>query len=216
MEKKDILESLKQVRDGKKRKFSQSVDLIVNLKDIDLKKNDQQVDFFAQLPHAEGSGIAICALVGPELKDNATANVDTVIEVDDFPKYTKDKKLAKALAEKHQFFIAQANIMPQVATAFGRVLGPKGKMPNPKAGGVVPPKADLAPLVARLKKTRRVSAKTAPVVHTLVGTESLSDEDLAENILNMYKQVLSHLPNEEANVKSAFVKLTMGKPVKVR
>lgn len=216
MEKKEILEALQKAREGKERKFTQSFDLIVNLKDVDLKKNEQQVDFFATLPKLDGRKAQICALVGPELEPAAKQAVDTVIEQTDFPKYSKDKKLAKKLAEDHTFFIAQANIMPQVATHFGRVLGPKGKMPNPKAGAVVPPKADLNNIKNKFMKTIRVQAKTSPIIQCLVGNEKMSDEDLAENISNVYTQIIHHLPNEEANVKSAFIKLTMGSSVKVR
>lgn len=216
MEKKSILEALQKLREGKKRSFSQSVDLIVNLKDVDLKKTDQQVDFFAQLPKLEGRKLAICALVGPEMKEAAKEIVDTVVEEADFDKYARNKKEAKKLAEKHAFFIAQANLMPKVATSFGRILGPKGKMPNPKAGAVVPLKADLRPLAARLQRTVRVTSRTVPVLHCVAGSESMSDEDLAENISNVYDQIIHHLPNEEANVKSVLLKLTMGAPVRLK
>lgn len=217
MEKKPILDALTALRADKERKFSQSVDLVVTLKEIDLKKTEQQIDFFAQLPKAiEGKSIAVCALVGPELKDNAEQAADTVIEQSDFQKYQKDKKLAKALAEKHSFFIAQADIMGQVATTFGRILGPKGKMPNPKAGAVVPPKGDLAPLVEKLRRTARITAKNSPVLHCRVGTDKMADDAIAENVSNVYNQIIHHLPNEEGNVKAAYLKLTMSKPVKLK
>ena len=105
--------------------------------------------------------------------------------------------------------------MPQIAATFGRVLGPKGKMPNPKAGCVVAPKATLKPLVDRLQKLVHVSAKTVPMVQCRVGVESMSDDALATNLLAVYDQVLHSLPGGEQNVKAAYVKMTMGAPVKL-
>ena len=103
--------------------------------------------------------------------------------------------------------------MPQIAATFGRVLGPKGKMPNPKAGCVVPPKAVLKPLVEKLQKLVHVSAKLVPMVQCKVGSESMSDDALVANIMIVYDQIVHLLPAGEQNVKAAFVKLTMGVPV---
>src|SRR3989338_3533308 len=131
MDKKTVLEALKKLKEGsKKRNFVQSVDIIVNLKEIDLKIPEQQVDFFAVMHHPTGKKKKICALIGPELADEARKVCDKTILTDEFDSYSKDKKLAKKLASEHDFFIAQANIMPKIASAFGKVFGPKGKMPN--------------------------------------------------------------------------------------
>ncbi len=215
MEKAHALKTLQEVKTiGPKRKFAQSVDLIINLKDLDFKKPENQVDFYVTLPHGNGRKVRVCAFAGPELRDEAKATCDTVITVEDFDQF-KDKKKVKKLAREHDFFIAQANIMAQVATVFGRVLGPRGKMPNPKAGCVVPPKANLKPLVEKLQKTVRVIAKKDPVVHLLVGKEDQTEDVIAENILYCFTQTQSHLPQESNNVRNAMIKLSMGKPVKL-
>ncbi len=211
MEKKTVLEFLKKARE-QKRNFPQSFDLIFNLKDLDLKKPDQQVDFFATLPFSPKKKVRICALVGPEMEQDAKAVVDTVIVQDDFQRYGKDKKAARKLAKQHDFFVAQANFMAQVASAFGRVFGPRGKMPNPKAGCVVPPKAPLKPLYERLQKTVKVSAKKDPIVQCVIGYDGMTDEQVADNIMALYDQLIHHLPQERNNIKSAFLKTTMGSP----
>lgn len=216
MNKNKFLEALKKAKEGsKKRNFKQKVDLIVNLKDLDLKKPEQQVEFFVKLHYSKGKESKICSLVGPELASKAKSACDNVILVDDFQKYAGDKKLSKKLCNDYDFFIAQANIMTKVAAAFGRILGPMGKMPNPKAGCVVTEKTDLNTLCANLKKTVKISAKTSLIIQLIVGNEEMKDEDIADNAYNVYEQLAHHLPNEKHNIKSVFLKLTMGKPIKV-
>jgi large subunit ribosomal protein L1 len=216
MDKKTVLETIKKLRESqKKRNFSQSVDLIVNLRDLDLKKPEEQVDFYVTLHHPTGKKKKICALVGPELMDEAKANCDKAIMSDDFDTYAKDKKLTKKLAAEFDFFIAQANIMPKVAAAFGKILGSRGRMPNPKAGCVVPPKTLLKPLYERLQNTTRVSAKLSPMVQVFVGKETLKDEELADNILDILSQLESKLIQGKNNIRNAFVKFTMSKSEKL-
>jgi large subunit ribosomal protein L1 len=216
MDKEQFTEAIGRVRkNSQKRKFTQSFDLIINLKDINLKDPAQQVDVFIPLHYSKGKKAKLCALVGPELSKQAKDVFDTVILHDDFEKYAKDKKLTKKLAKEHDFFVAQANIMPDVAKSFGRVFGPKGKMPNPKAGCVVPPTANLKPLYDRLQKTVRVSAKTAPTIQVLVGNEEMKDSEVLDNIMTVFNSVIHSLPNEKNNIRKIYLKLTMGKTVKV-
>lgn len=216
MDQKQILQALKYAKElSLKRNFKQTVELIINLKDLDLKKPEHQVDLFVSLHKSAGKEVKLCALIGPELQANAKDVCNKIILLDDFDKYAKDKKATKKLANEYDFFIAQANIMPKVATAFGRVLGPRGKMPNPKAGCVVPPNVNLKQLKEKLQHTLKVTAKTAPIIQCAVGKEDMPDQDIADNILTVYDQVIHHLPNEQYNIRSVLVKLTMGKPIKV-
>lgn len=214
MKQQELLETIKQARTSKKRKFSQSFDLIINLKDLNIKNPEHQTDLYVQLHYSRGRKTSICAFVGPELKSQSESVFDETISIDDFKKYS-DKKILKKLAKKHDFFVAQATIMPKVASAFGRVLGPRGKMPNPKAGCVVPPNANLKPLKERLEKTARVIAKIVPIIQVSVGKENMKDEEILDNIMTIYDQVINHLPNEKNNIQSVIIKLTMGKAYKV-
>ncbi len=214
MDKDTITKALAELKQ-QKRKFSQTVDLIVNLKALDMKKPENQLDFFVLLNHRRSKKSKLCALVGPELKAEAEKTFDTVIEEKDFEKYAKNKPLAKKLADDHMYFVAQANIMPKVASAFGRIFGPKKKMPNPKAGCIVPPKANLGPVYEKLQKTVAVLAKERPMVQLTVGTEDMSDEELIDNITTIYNQLINHLPAEKNNIKRVLLKLTMSKPVEL-
>ncbi len=214
MDKNQLTEALKTLRAGKERKFKQTVELIVNLKDLNLKNPDDQVEFFVNIPEPFKAK-KVCAIVGGELEAEAKKVCDFTITQSELSKYQKDKKSAKKLASEHDFFIAQANIMGQVAGAFGRVLGPRGKMPNPKAGCVVPPKASLQALYDRLQTTVKVSAKKFPVVQLAVGKEDMDDEALIKNILYFSNQIEHHLPKEKHNVRGVLLKLSMGTPVKI-
>ena len=211
MDKTQVIKVLEQLND-KKRKFVQSYDLIVNLKDIDIKT--KPVDAFVVLPHSRGKKIKVCALIAQELAEQASKECDMAIRETDFDVY-KDKIKSKSLAKKYDFFIAQATLMPQIAGAFGRSLGPRGKMPNPKAGCVVPPNANLSQLITRLQKTVAVKAKTAPVIQCTVGSEQMSNEEVADNIMMVYNTLLKMLPNEAQNVKCVYLKKSMSEPVKV-
>lgn len=206
------IEALK--KDEKKRNFAQSYDLIVTLKDLNLKNPNEQVDFFATCKHSFSKKIKVAAIVGPELQDKAKATCDTVISITEFDKY-QDKKLTKKLASEHNFVVGQADIMAKIAQTFGRVLGPRGKMPNPKLGTVLPAKGNIEPLVEKLQKTVRVSAKKAPMIQVKIGDQTMTDDQVIENALTVYDQIVHHLPKEKSNVKNVLLKLTMSKPVKV-
>lgn len=213
MEKARVLKAIEEVKKQDKRKFSQSYDLIINLKHLDVKTNP--LDLFVTLPFSKGKSVKIAAFVDPQLADQATKHCQFVIKETDFPKYAADKKLTKKLAEEYDYFIAQSTLMAKIAAAFGKVLGTKGKMPNPKLGCVVPPNNNLEPLVKKLNTTVRLSAKKGTNVQCVVGKETQSDNEVAENILTVYHMIIKSVPNETQNIKNVIVKSTMGKPIKI-
>ncbi|MCK4521967.1 MAG: 50S ribosomal protein L1 [Nanoarchaeota archaeon] len=216
MDKNQVIDALRKVKENSpKRNFKQSYDLIITLSGLNLKKPDNQVDVFASLHYDRGKKAKVCALVGPELKAQAKEACNAVVDIDDFDKYQKDVKLTKKLANDNDFFIAQANIMPKVAGAFGRVLGPKGKMPNPKAGCIVPPNANLKVLIDKLQKTVRISVKISPMLQCRIGNEESKDEEVVDNVMTIYNTLIHALPNEAHNIRSVYLKLTMGSSVKV-
>lgn len=215
MNKKAILDSIKKLREiSKKRNFNQTFDLVINLKQLNLKNPDENVDLFLELPHQKEKKPKICALIDKELESKAKI-FDEVIIKEKFPIYSKDKKKTKKLASKYDYFIAQANLMPDIASAFGKVFGPKGKMPNPKAGCIVSPTADLEPIKKRLSNMVRLVAKNQLIIKTAVGEESMKDEDLTENILTIYNSLLHDLPRKKQNLGSIFIKLTMSPSIKI-
>ena len=216
MNKNEALEVIKNLRkDHQKKKFVQMVDLIINLQELDFKKPEHQIDFYITLPHNVGKKRSVAALVDVDLFDEAKNSCDVVIPLHQFEEFAKDKKKIKKLAKQNDFFIAQSTIMNKIAATFGRVLGPKNKMPNPKAGCVVLPKTNLKPLYDKLQRTVRILARNRPIVQVTIGREDMTDEQLADNLMLVHEQVIHHLPKEKNNLKNMFVKTTMGKSFKV-
>jgi large subunit ribosomal protein L1 len=217
MEKNDIIRTLELAKSNSPtRKFKQSIDLIITLKDLDQKKVEGQIELFVQLRYGRGKPVKICGLVGPELLEQSKEAFDMTIESDEFIRYEKDKKLVKKLAKTYDFFVAQGNIMNRVAASFGRVLGPRGKMPNPKSGCVVPANANLKVLKEKLQKTIRLNAKTRPYIQCRIGLDDSKQEEITDNFLTIYNQLISVLPSHENNIGAVMLKLTMGKAIKVK
>jgi large subunit ribosomal protein L1 len=211
--KNNILKAIKESREkSKQRKFSQSFDLIVNLKNFDVKK-EAKVEDFITLPHGRGKEAKVCALVGSEMKDQAKA-CDKVVLIDNFSKYKKPRESRK-LARSYDFFIGQATIMPQIAQTFGKYFGPIGKMPNPKGGQIVPPNLNLASLVQKFRKTSKIIVAKVPIASCRIGDEKMDDEKLTENIITAIEHIEQALPNGKQNIRNILIKTTMGAPVKI-
>lgn len=205
-----VIEAIKTVRtNSKERKFSQSFDLIINLKEFDIKKEVKVEDFIA-LPNGRGKDAKVCALVGQEMKDLAKS-ADKIVFSDKFSTFAP--RAVKNLARQYDFFIGQATIMPQIAQAFGKHFGPIGKMPNPKGGQIVPPTLNIDPIVTKLKKTSKIIISKVPVASCRVGDEKMDDEKLAENIIFAIDHIEHALPRGKANIKNILLKTTMGAPV---
>ena len=208
--KETFMKALQDVRkadkeSGNERKFEQSVDLIINLRDFDVKKTS--INLFVTLPH-QMKDKKVAAFL--EKKSNF---VDTVTkeEFDDF----KDKKKMKSLVKEYDFFMASAKLMPLVATTFGRILGPTGKMPSPQLGVLFKEdEAAIKELKAKINSVIKVRAKE-PSIKVSIGKEKEKDEILAENALAIYNEVYKNLPKQKENLKNVLIKFTMSKPAKV-
>jgi len=215
MDKKEVLEAIEKLKnDSSKRNFSQTFDFQIKLQNFDVKKTENKVDVFVSLPHTIGRKITVCGLVGGALFNDAKANCDHTIVQDEFKGMAGNGKELKKLARKYDYFIAQADIMGPIATTFGRYLGPKGRMPNPKGGCIVAPKASTKPVIEKLQKTIRLVVKNNEMaVRCPIGKDSMKDDEVAENVVTAYTALVNALPQHEQNVKNVQLKLTMGKPM---
>ena len=205
MENENIVKVLQNLRKQEKRKFEQTIDLIVNLNKFDIKRDS--VNIFTELPHPIKTK-KICAFF--EVRNE---HVDTVT-ASEFAKYS-DKKLLKKLEQQYEFFIAQASLMPKVATTFGRVLGQKGKMPSPQLGVLFNvDEKGVKELLAKINRSIKLRTKEASI-KIPIGKEGMKDEEIAENIASVQQALLKALPKGKDNIKNMLVKFTMSKPEKV-
>jgi len=200
----------KALESSPKRNFRESVDLAINLRDVDLSvpKNRIQEDII--LPHGRGKPLRVCVIGGAELAAKAKGVADLVITPDELGKIADDKKQAKKVASQVDYFIAEAPLMPQIGKRLGIVLAPRGKMPKP-----IPPGADPTAMIESLRKTVSVRSRDRKTFQATVGTVDMTAEQLAENIDAVLKRVTSKLEKGRMNIDSAYVKTTMGPSEKV-
>lgn len=202
----NFLKAIQELRKTeKKHNFDQTIDLIVNLKDFDVRREAFSV--FITLPHK----IKDKKVMG--FFEKKSKIVDSIVK-EEFDKY-KEKKDARKLIKGYDFFIANAKIMPAVATSFGRILGPTGKMPSPQLG-IIPSEDDkiIQEILSKINSTVRVKVKE-PSIKIGIGKESLKDSDLVENLTTAYNKLIETLPRKKDNLRNIKIKLTMGKPVNV-
>jgi len=199
------IQNLRKIAEEKKRNFDQTVDLIINLRDFDLKKNP--LSLIINLKHK----VKDKKIAGFLEKKSPIIDTITKNEFDNF----KDKVKLKKLIKEYDFFIANAKLMPAVATNFGRVLGPAGKMPNPQLGIVVAENDDaIKQLVERIDSVIKVRPKETSI-KIPIGKQSDTDANIAENALTVYNEIFKHLPRKKENLKSVLIKFTMTKPVRL-
>jgi large subunit ribosomal protein L1 len=200
-----IQEALVELRKEKKRKFNQTVELIVNLRSIDTKRDN--VNLVINLPH-KVKDKKVCGFLTEKSKV-----VDTITE-SQFSRYTEKKEL-KNLVKHYDYFMAVAKLMPKVATNFGKVLGPAGKMPSPQLGLLVQEnEAEIKKMIDKISTSLKIRLKEASL-KIVVGKENMSDEEIIDNINAVYKTVENGLPKKKENVKDVMLKFTMSKSLKV-
>ncbi len=197
-------------KNSKDRKFTQSIDLTINLKELDMTKPENRIDEELVLPHGTGKPVKVGVIAEGELALQSKNIADVVIRKDELKELTKDKKKAKKLANDIDFFVAQIDLMPLIGKSIGPILGPRGKMPKP-----IPHNAPVKSIVERLKKTMRIKTRDQPVVKVLAGTEEMDSEKLVENIDAILKFVERKLERGQSNMKSIYIKTTMGQSIKL-
>jgi len=203
----NFLNAVKQLRKPEKeRNFDQTVDLVINLKNFDVRR--ESFNLFIKLPN-KIKNKRICAFFEKDSK------LIDVVKKSDFPKY-KDKKEIKKLIKSYDFFIANAKLMPEIATNFGRVLGPVGKMPSPQLG-ILPNEEDkmIEDLTNKINSTLRIRIKE-PSIKIGIGKESLDDEKIVKNALVIYNKIVETLPRKKDNIKNIQIKFTMTKPIQIK
>ncbi|MBN1281068.1 MAG: 50S ribosomal protein L1 [Candidatus Thermoplasmatota archaeon] len=192
------------------RKFKQSVDVIINLKNIDMNEAKNRIDDEVMLPHGRGTEAKLALFASGELALKSKGHVDLIIKPEEIEELAKDKKKFKKMADMYDFFIAEAPLMPTIGKTLGIILGPRGKMPKP-----VPPTIDISGIAKNLRKTVKVRSKTSKTIQTTVGREEMESQHIAENIDAILKRVEGKLERGKLNIGSVYVKTTMGPPTRL-
>lgn len=193
-------DAIKKLREGEKKKFVQTVDLIINLRNIDLKKPENKFSKDIILPNGRGKEVSIC-LISDSLPDG--------VRKGEIESYATNKSAAKQFAKKYDFFICEAPLMPLVGRILGRYLGPKGKMPR-----LLPPGKDPKSAFEETAKFVRVNVRDSPSIQIGISSEDMNDAQIKENVEIVIEEVRKALP-AKAQIKNAYIKTTMGKPIKI-
>ncbi len=204
-EKPTVMAVQKALESAKKRNFTETVELAINLKEVDLTipKNRIQEDIL--LPVGRGKPVRICVIGGGELALKAKDVADLVITPEELGAIADDKKQAKKIVNSTDYFIAEAPLMAVVGKRLGTVLGPRGKMPKP-----IPPGVDPTGMINGLRSSVSIRTKDRITFHAPVGSVDMSVEEIANNIDVILKRVEGRLEKGKQNIDSAYVKTTMG------
>ena len=204
-----LTEVVKKVKsETKKRKFTQAVELIINFKDIDVKKGFA-LNEIVQLPKTS-SPATVCVMATGEMSLKAKkANADAVIGTEELDKFATNKRESRKFINKYDFFLADTKVMPLVGKTLGQFLGPRGKMPTP-----VPFDAPIESFLQRFRSSVKVRTRASLSIACKIGNETMEDADLAINAHAVISAIEKKLPNGEKNIKKIMIKTTMGKPVK--
>jgi large subunit ribosomal protein L1 len=192
------------------RNFRETVDLAINLRDLDLDDPSNRVDESIVLPEGTGQETSIVVFAEGETAVRADDVADDVLDSDDLEDLGDDDDAAKDLAEATDFFIAEEAMMQNIGRYLGTVLGPRGKMPDPLA-----PDDDVVDVVERLKNSVQIRSGDRRTFHTRVGAEDMSAEDIADNIDVILRRLQADLEKGPLNIDNVYVKTTMGPAVEV-
>lgn len=204
-----LVESVRKALElGKRRRFKQSVDLIVVFRDLDVKGPEGRLREIVFLPRKLPKEARVCVVAEGDMAVKAKEAGVPVYTRADLQEFRKDRKKAKKVAQQCDWVLVRVDLMGLAGASLGPALGPRGKAPTP-----VPLNADIAQLIERYKNAVWVRVRGQPQVMCRVGTEDMRPEDIAENI----KAVLSAIESRIGRQKIArvIVKKTMGVPVEV-
>ncbi|MDG5776252.1 50S ribosomal protein L1 [Haloarculaceae archaeon H-GB2-1] len=196
------------LEDAPERNFRETVDLAINLRDLDLNDPSNRVDDEVVLPEGTGQETKIVVFAEGETALRAEDVADDVLSMDEIADLEDGE--AKDLADETDFFIAETDLMQSIAGQLGTVLGPRGKMPTP-----LDPDDDVVEVVNRMKNTVQVRSGDRRTFHTRVGAQDMSASEIADNIDVILRRLHADLEKGPLNIDSVYVKTTMGPSVEV-
>lgn len=207
-----IEEAVKKVlEESKPRNFTQSIDVVITINDLDVNKPENRLDEEVLLPNGRGKDVKIAFIAEGELAYQAEkAGADLVIDKEQLEAYGKNRAEAKKVANSYDFFVAQSDLMPTVGRFLGPVLGPRKKMPKP-----IPASANPEVILGRLRSTVKVRVKDQPIIQSIVGSEDMTEAQIAENVDAILDVLDRNLEKGQKQIKALYIKTTMGPVTRV-
>lgn len=201
---------IKNAREGfEKRNFTQSAELTLILKDIDVKKGFS-VNEVVNLPNKVTKTSSICVFASGDMGTRAKkAQVDRIIEPEELDRLGTNKKDARKVVKAYDFFLADTSLMSSVGRSLGQFMGPKGKMPSPIAYG-----APIENIADRFRGSVRARTKSQLNISAKIGDEKMEDEQILGNAVAVISAIEKKLPQGDKNIRNAIIKFTMSKPSK--
>lgn len=203
----DLFEAAELLKKITFAKFDESVDVNVRL-GVDPRKADQMVRGSVQLPHGVGKTVRVLVLCTPDKEEEAKAAGADLVGLDDYI-----EKIKQGWTDI-DVIICTPNVMGKVG-ALGRILGPRGLMPNPKTGTVT---LEVGKAVTDTKAGKiDFKVDKTGIVHTSVGRVSFSAENIVDNVKEFMTTIMRLKPSSSKGtyVKSVFISTTMGVGIKV-
>ncbi len=188
------------------RNFDESIDMIINFRDLDLSDPNNRVNEDLKLPNKADEDTKV-AVIGDSLNDEAA---DRKVSEDELEEMFDNPNEAKQLAEEFSFLIAEAPLMPKIGQHLGQVFGPRNMMPDP-----TPPGSDPTETIEDLRNTIRITVKDQPLLQVKVGMENHDINAVSRNASSVLNFVEEHLPKGDNNIKNVMIKTTMGPTVEV-
>ena len=195
---------------SKDRKFTESLEIAFTIKDVDLKNPNNRIKEEIRLPSGRGKEIKVAMFASGEAAEKAKAGGIDVFAPEQIEEMGTNKGMGKKVANRYDFFLSEVPHMGLVGRWLGVILGPRGKMPRP-----VPPVLDPAVVATGLRSTVVVKSGDKMAFHATFGTADQSLDDLTANAMEVYKRVLTRLERGPNNIRSLYIKTTMGPSVKV-
>ncbi|MHA2252280.1 MAG: 50S ribosomal protein L1 [Candidatus Kariarchaeaceae archaeon] len=212
MEPDQILKAVRTAKSSsKERKFTQSFDLAISLRDVNLKDPSKRFRVEVLLPHPLKKDTNICIIGDPALISKAEeAGITNTLTEDQIDQLARNPKDAKSFINTIDYFLALPQMMALVGKTLGRYLGPVGKMPS-----VLPPNANILDFKTRYNRTCRIRVRQNPVIHCRVATEDMEDDQIVSNIQAIFSEIENRLEQGPQNIKKAHIKTTMGPAVEI-
>lgn len=195
----------------KERKFKQTVELQVALKDYDPQKDKRFVGS-VRLPNVPRPNLKICVICDQKHSDEVEknkVNVD-VTNMDSLKKFNKDKKQIKKWAKKYSILLATDTLVKKIPVVLGPVLNRIGMFPQP-----VTHNEPIEKKINDVKGSIKWQLKKVTNLNVAVGNETMNDEELRQNIVMALNFLASLLKKQWHNLKAINIKETMGPAVKI-